>query len=107
MDMNPEFAENFVMDTKVSLANHETRIVTLEETVKDIKDLTMSVREIALNQRAMDEKIDDLSQTVRSITEEPKKNWSTLKASIISALGGALGTGIISGIVALIVNNAH
>ena len=98
--MNPEFTDTFVIDTKTSLANHETRLITIEETVKDIKDLTLSVREIALNQKAMDEKIDGLTTQVKEVVDTPKKNWITIRTAILSSLGGAIGTGII----ALLVN---
>lgn len=105
--MNPEFTDTFIIDTKTSLASHESRIITLEETVKDIKELTLSVREIALNQKvmndkidenqkSMNEKIDGLSTQVKEVTDAPKKNWVTIRTAILSSVGGAIGTGIIA-----------
>ncbi len=94
--MNENFTDSFVLDTKTSLTNHEMRIGTLEETVKDIKALTQATHELAFTQKAMNEKIDDLSETVKSIVEQPKKNWVTLRTAIISSVGGAIGTGIIA-----------
>lgn len=103
--MNQETLDSFVMETKLDLSNHETRLITLEETVKDIRDLTMSVHDLAQAQQRMSENLDTLSMAIEEIKEAPKKNWNTLKASIISALGGAIGTGLITAGAALIINN--
>lgn len=105
--MNPEFTNEFIIETKTSLTNHESRLTTLEETVKDIKDLTLSVREIALNQKTMNDKIDEnqksmndkidgLSVQVKEVTDAPRKNWITIRTAILSSVGGAIGTGIIA-----------
>lgn len=94
--MNPEFTDTFILDTQKNMANHEIRITTLEETVKDIKALTQATNELAFNQKSMNDKIDELTTTVQAIVDEPKKNWITVRTAILSSVGGAIGTGIIA-----------
>jgi len=116
--MNPEFTDTFILDTQKNITNHEIRITTLEETVKDIKALTQATSELAFNQKSMNEKIDanqksmndkidanqesmtekidELTTSVQAIVDEPKKNWITIRTAILSSVGGAIGTGIIA-----------
>lgn len=101
--MNLEELTECAIDAKVSIANHETRIGTLEETVKDIRDITLSVRELAFSLKQTNENVETLTDEVRNIKEEPKKSWTTLKTAIISAIGGTIGTAIVGGIAALII----
>ena len=73
--MNPERTESFIIEMQKDLARHETRITTLEETVKDIKALTEATNELAINQKNMNEKIDELTSSVKEVVDAPKKNW--------------------------------
>lgn len=111
--MNPEFTDTFILDTQKNIANHEIRITTLEETVKDIKALTQATNELAFNQKSMNdkidanqksmtEKIDELTTTVQAIVDEPKKNWITVRTAILSSVGGAIGTGIIAWLITVL-----
>ena len=100
--MSPERAESFIIEMKSDLTNHEQRITTLEETVKDIKALTEATNELAINQKNMNEKIDDLTTSVKEIVDEPKKNWITVRTAILSSIGGAVGTGVIAWIISIV-----
>lgn len=103
--MNPDITEAFELETKTELARHEIRITNLEEAVKDIKELTAATSELAvglknvnekmdINQKATNEKIDDLTNSVKEIIEKPKKDLVVLRTAIISSVGGAVGTAI-------------
>lgn len=100
--MSPERAESFIIEMKSDLTNHEQRITTLEETVKDIKALTEATNELAINQKNMNEKIDDLTTSVKEIVDAPKKNWITVRTAILSSIGGAVGTGVIAWIISIV-----
>ena len=91
---------------EICLTEYGVRLMKIEEAAKDLRSLAESVHELAFNQRNMDEKLDTLTSSVTEIKEAPKKNWSALKASIISAVGGAIGTGLIGVICHLIMTNA-
>ena len=100
--MSPEYTDKFILETKEELARHEVRITTLEETVKDIKALTEATNELAINQKNMNEKIDDLTTSVKEIVDAPKKNWITVRTAILSSIGGAVGTGVIAWLVSVL-----
>ena len=100
--MDNEELTKCAIDSKICLANHETRITNLEETVKDIKDLTQVTSELAYCYKDLTAKYGDLNETVKTLAEAPQKKWVVLRTAIISSIGGSIGTGIIAGIVALI-----
>lgn len=104
--MNLEELTECAIDAKVAIANHETRIGSLEEIVKDIRDINLSIKEIALELKQTRTDLSEITSDVKTLKEEPKKNWTTFKTSIISAIGGVIGTAIIGGIVALIIYGA-
>ena len=89
---------------EICLTEYGVRLMRIEEVAKDVKILAESVHEMAFNQRSMDEKLDELSTNVKEIKDTPSKNWTTLKTAIISAVGGAIGTGLIGLIAHLIIN---
>ena len=91
---------------EICLTEYGVRLMKVEDNAKEIKELAMSVKEIAITQKNMgsnfDEKFETLTNSivsitndVKSITDEPRKAWSTLKTSIISAVGGSVSTAII------------
>ena len=100
--MSPERIDGFIIEFKADLASHETRLITLEETVKDIKALTEATNELAINQKNTNEKIDELATTIKDIVDAPKKNWITVRTAILSSIGGAIGTGVIAWIITML-----
>ena len=85
----------------VTLANHDNRIKVsehriedLEESQKQIYDLTISVKELAMSVKSMVEEQKKQGDRIKKLEEEPIENWNTLKktliTSIISTLIGAV-----------------
>ena len=89
---------------EICLTEYGVRLMKIEEASKDLRSLAESVHELAFKQGNIEEKLDGLTESVETLTEAPKKNWSTLKTAIISSVGGAIGTGAIGIICHLFVN---
>ena len=119
--MNADFTDTFILDTQKSLANHEIRVTNLEETVKDIKALTQTVSELVYGLKSMNDKIDINQQTItekcdanqqaieelktdiQDIKDKPHKDWVLVRTSILSSIGGLIGSGVIAWIISIII----
>ena len=71
----------------------------LREDVKATKSLAEDVHILAINMKSMQKSQDETNRKVDALSSqeflEYKENKKTLKKSILSAVGGALGTGLL------------
>ncbi len=74
------------------------RMEIVEENIRQIGELTASVREMAVSMKNMAKEQGKMVERIDCLEEEPRKNWSALKTGLLSALAGAAGTGIIAAI---------
>ena len=89
---------------EICLTEYGVRLMRIEEAAKDLRSLAESVHELAFKQGNVEEKLDEMAQSVEELKDAPKKSWTTFKTAIISAIGGAIGTGIIGLICHAIIN---
>lgn len=75
------------------------RISELEDAIKQYMTLTLSVEKMAIVLEQMVKEQKKQGERLEELEKAPSKNWNTIKASILSAIGGALGAAIISAIV--------
>lgn len=75
------------------------RLSELEDAMKQYMTLTISVEKLALSVEQMVKEQKRQGEKIEELEEAPVKSWNTIKASILSAIGGALGAAIISAIV--------
>ena len=72
--------------------NH--RLENCERKLADITDLTVAVKELALNSKYTKEKVEAIDQRLESIEKEPseaaKDARATIRRSVITFLAGAL-----------------
>lgn len=91
---------------EICLTEYGVRLMKVEDTAKLISELVLTVKELAINQKnqgenfnekfdALTDSINAITNDVKIITDEPRQTWSKLKTSIISAVGGSIGTAII------------
>lgn len=66
------------------------RIDILEEKVDDIHELTISVKELALETKAMREDINKIDNRVLAIESKPAKKWDNTINYIISGIIGII-----------------
>ena len=57
-----------------------------------VEKLAMSIDQMVKEQKRQGEKLEELERV-------PVKNWNTVKASILSAIGGAIGAAILNSII--------
>lgn len=77
--------------------NH--RISILEESVRQIGNLTVSVEKLATSMENMVKEQEKQGKRLEKLENVPVKNWNTIKVAILSAVGTAIGAAIIAAIV--------
>jgi hypothetical protein len=75
------------------------RIGALEKAFEQQNKLVLSVERMSINMESMLKEQKIMGEELKELKEVPIKNWNTVKSSILSAIGGALGMGIIALIV--------
>ena len=74
-------------------------IEELREDIKATKSLAEDVHILAINMKSMQKTMDETNRKVDALSSqeflEYKENKKTLKKSVLSAIGGSLGTGLL------------
>lgn len=92
-----DFISNDVFDQYCKSAEKENdrqnhRISELEETVKKIQDLTVSVHEMSVSIAAMTKELTKQGERLEKIEAKPAQSWDKLVWIIVSAIcSGVLG----------------
>jgi len=75
------------------------RIQILEDNMKSLSNLTISVEKMAVNMEAMVKEQAKQGERLSKLEMEPAERWNTMKrtifTSIVSTIGGALAAGLI------------
>ena len=87
-----EFAKR--IDEEQSRQNK--RLGTLEEAFKNQNKLALSVEKMAINMELMFKEQKKQGEELDELKNAPIKKWNTVVTAILSAIGGAIGTGIIA-----------
>ncbi len=86
-----------LVDKENDRQNH--RIAALEQTVKEIQKLTISVERLAVNMENMLKEQERQSAQLRELEEKPGKRWEAVVTGIIGAVVGAIVTAAMAGII--------
>lgn len=70
----------------------EKRVDSLDKKIENIYDLTSSVKEIAIEMKAMREDVNKIDNRVSAIEEKPKKQYENIITTIISCIVTAMVT---------------
>ena len=96
-------------EVAIKLANHdnrlkvsEHRIEDLEQSQKQIYDLTISVKELALSVKSMVAEQKEQSERIRKLEEQPGEKWNTLQKTILTGVVSTIVGALISALVLLI-----
>lgn len=68
--------------SSVKSAHH--RIDKMENDIGEIKELTIAVKEIAMETKANREDVNKMNKRLETIEQKPAKNWDNLKKTIIT-----------------------
>ena len=90
----PEYTADIKrIEAEESRQNH--RIDKLEETVDRINDLTVSIKELAVNMGAMQATLKTLTDRLTAIEDEPAENWKKAVWIVVAAvIGAAVGAAL-------------
>lgn len=80
-------------ENRIKVSEH--RIADLESQQKQIQELTMSVRELAISVKNLTDEQKTQGERIKAIEIEPANKWKHMSRTIITALvGGLIGAGL-------------
>lgn len=96
-------------EVAVTLANHDNRIRVSEHRIEDLEqsqkqmyDLTISVKELAMSVKSMVEEQKKQGDRISKLEEEPAENWKSLKKTVITGIVSTLIGAVISALFLLL-----
>ena len=60
------------------------RLDKVEKNIEEIKNLTIAVKEIAMETKASREDVNDMNSRLKEVEEKPARNWENLSKTIIT-----------------------
>lgn len=83
--MDEKYIQTITENTQRSKSN-EHRIDKLENEISEIKELTIAVKEIAMETKATREDVNDMNSRLKVVEDKPAKNWENLTKTIITGI---------------------
>lgn len=84
-----------IIENKDSCKSAHHRLDKLENDIGEIKELTIAVKEIAMETKANREDVNKMNERLEDIEQKPAKNWDKIITTIIGTVVGAIAGGII------------
>ena len=91
--------DEFVKRMEEEHTRQNKRIATVEEALKQQNKIALSVEKMAINMELMLKEQKKQGEELEELKNAPIKKWNTVITAILSAIGGALGTGLIAVII--------
>lgn len=99
---NTDLIERLVKVEQSDKSAHN-RIDKVESEMSEIKELTLAVKEIAMETKAMREDLNNVDGRLKTVEAKPMKTWDSVKvaviSSIVSLIVGTIGGAIIGQII--------
>lgn len=89
----------FVKRMEEEHTRQNKRILTIEKALEQQNKLALAVEKMAINMESMLKEQKKQGERLEELEKVPAKKWNTVTTAILSALGGAIGTGIIAVVV--------
>ncbi len=84
-----------IIENEQSVKSAHHRIDKIEKDVGEIRELTIAVKEIAMETKATREDVNDMNSRLKVVEEKPAKNWETIVKAVLTSIGSGLaGAGI-------------
>lgn len=84
-----------IVENSQSVKSAHHRIDKIEADVGEIKELTIAVKEIAMETKATREDVNDMNGRLKVVEDKPAQNWNTIVKAVLGAIGSGLaGAGI-------------
>ena len=84
-------------ETEVKEMNR--RLESFEKLTQSVHDVATSVQLLAQRQSAMEGQVSTIAEDVGELKDKPAKRWESVVACVISGLGGAFITYLVSKII--------
>lgn len=91
---NTDFIEKLIATEERAKSNTK-RLDEVEQEVKENRELTVAVKEIATEMKHLREEQSGMNERLKIIEEKPSRNWDKIVTTIIGTVVGALAGGII------------
>ena len=73
-----------LIETNQSAKSAHKRIDTIEKAIGETRELTIAVKEIAMETKATREDVNEMNNRLKIVEEKPIKNWENLTKTIIT-----------------------
>ena len=84
-----------IIENKDSCKSAHHRLDKLENDIGEIKELTIAVKEIAMETKANREDVNKMNERLETIEQKPSKNWEKVVTTIIGTVVGAIAGAVI------------
>lgn len=95
--MDEKHVQMIIENTQSCKSAHH-RIDKLESDIGEIKELTIAVKEIAMETKATREDVNDMNSRLKTVEQKPANNWDKIVTTAIGTIVGAV-VGAIIGLV--------
>ena len=92
--------KEFVKRMEADNHRQDKRIEVLEENVRQIGALTVSVEKMAFSVENMAKELGNQGERLAELEKVPGRNWDTVKSGLL----GALATAVAGGVIAAVIN---
>lgn len=72
------------IENNASVKSAHHRLDAMEKEIANTHELTIAVKEIAMETKAMREDMNDVNKRLKEVEEKPAKNWENLIKTIIT-----------------------
>lgn len=79
-----------IVENSASCKSAHHRIDKMEADIGEIKELTIAVKEIAMETKATREDVNDMNSRLKTVEEKPAKNWENLIKTFITCIATAI-----------------
>lgn len=79
-----------IIENNQSCKSAHHRLDTLEGDIREIRELTIAVKEIAMETKANREDVNNMSKRLESLEKKPANNWDKIVTTAIGTVVGAI-----------------
>lgn len=102
-DLDPIYVTQQLTEHHEEIGSLKHRMTTAEEVIKEIHDISTSVKLLAQESKNTGQKVDTLTAKVSEIEKKPGQKAEKLKDTVISDIVKLLVAAIVGGLIALVV----
>ena len=84
-----------IIENQQSMKSAHRRLDKLENDIGEIRELTIAVKEIAMETKANREDVNKMNERLETIEQKPAKHWDKIISTIIGTVVGAITVAII------------